>query len=273
MSSKSEGHAEFYKDAALYDILHRPGTAEEVTFLQRLHARYGLGPRSGPWLEPACGTARLARLAAARAQPVAGFDLEPAMVVYARDHTPPRDRPRTHFFQARMEDFHTALPKRGPWSRFSLAFNLINTIRHLHSDRAMLDHFEAVARVLKPGGLYAVGISLSLYAIEQETEDVWQGTRGRCKVSQVVQYIPPECPPNRARGGNRLERVISHLTITRPRGEEHQDSAYSLRTYDLQQWHALLRRSPFETRIVLGDDGTEIPPPKLGYAIWLLAQR
>lgn len=275
MSSKPTGHSNFYDNAALYDILHRPGTAQEVTFLQRLHTRFGLGPRSGPWLEPACGSARLARLAAARGQPVAGFDLEPAMIAYARDHTPPRDRPRTHFFQARMEDFDAAIPKRGPWSRYGLAFNLINTIRHLHSDRAMLDHFHAVARVLKPGGLYAIGISLSLYAIEQETEDVWQGARGRCKVSQVVQYIPPECTPNRTRGprgGNRLERVISHLTITRPRGEEHRDSAYALRTYDLAQWFALLQRSPFKVRTILGDDGVEIPPPKIGYAIWVLAK-
>lgn len=304
MSSKSDPATTFYKDAPLYDILHRPGTAEEVTFLQRVHARFGLGPRSGPWLEPACGTARLARLAAARGQPVAGFDLEPAMIAYARDHTPPRLRARTRFFKARMEDFDTALPKRGPWSRYSLAFNLINTIRHLHSDRAMLDHFDAVARVLKPNALYAVGISLSLYGIEQETEDVWQGTRGTCKVSQVVQYIPPECDPvNNSiappastpstprsanvrskgstslpsslnpRGGNRLERVISHLTITRPRGEEHKDSAYSLRTYDLHQWQALLHRSPFKVHTVVGDDGVEIPPPKIGYAIWVLGLR
>lgn len=272
MSSKSADLTDFYGDAALYDILHRPGTAQEVTFLERLHARFGLGPRSGPWLEPACGTARLARLAAARGQPVAGFDLEPAMIAYARDHTPPRDRPRTLFFQARMEDFHSALPNRGPWSRYALAFNLINTIRHLHSDRAMLDHFHAVARVLKPNAIYAVGISLSLYGIEQETEDVWQGARGTCRVSQVVQYIPPECTPRAPRGGNRLERVISHLTITRPRGEEHRDSAYALRTYDLAQWHALLRRSPFAVRTVLGDDGVEIPPPKIGYAIWLLCK-
>lgn len=271
MSSKSAGRSDVYSDASLYDILHRPGTAQEVTFLQRVHDRFGLGTGSGPWLEPACGTARLARLAAARGQPVAGFDLEPAMIAYARDHTPPRDRPRTRFFQARMEDFDSALPKRGPWARFSLAFNLINTIRHLHSDRAMLDHFGAVARVLKPGALYAVGISLSLYGIEQETEDVWQGTRGTCKVSQVVQYIPPDCTPRAPRGGNRLERVISHLTITRPRGEEHRDSTYALRTYDLTQWQSLLRRSPFEVRVVLGDDGVEIAPPRIGYAIWVLS--
>ena len=268
---------DFYEIPALYDILHAPGTAREVDGLERIARRFlraAPAHRAGHpaplrWLEPACGTGRYLRVLARRGHRAIGFDASRAMVDYARRRL--RDAglsARARVILAPMTDFAGRLRPRS----VHVAFNLINTIRHLHSDRAMLDHFGAVARVLKPGALYAVGISLSLYGIEQETEDVWQGTRGTCKVSQVVQYIPPDCTPRAPRGGNRLERVISHLTITRPRGEEHRDSTYALRTYDLAQWQSLLRRSPFEVRVVLGDDGVEIAPPRIGYAIWVLTK-
>ena len=41
----------------------------------------------------------------------------------------------------------------------------------------------------------------------------------------------------------RAETVISHLTITRPTGEEHRDDRYDLRCYDRRQWRRLLDRS------------------------------
>ena len=84
-----------------------------------------------------------------------------------------------------------------------------------------------------------MGLSLTDYARLEAEEDVWTAARGRCRMTQVVNYLPPE--PGTARA--RRERVLSHLTVARPRGEEHLDDAYDLRTYDRRQWRRLVARS------------------------------
>ncbi len=264
-------HVDFYSIPHLYDIVHAPGTAHDVSVLRRVARRYGPSPEGTPvWLEPACGTARLLRQAARFGIRGVGFDSEPAMIRYARRAPrPPTARGvarsgRISLFNARMEDFDRA--RRLP--RIHFAFNMINTIRHLHSDRAMLDHFAAVARVLHSGGVYAVGISLCAYGLEDPTEDIETGRARGVRVARVVQYLPPIG----ARGeASRTERVISHLTITRRgRPEEHIDSTYTLRGYNLAQWMKLLDASPLRILVVVDSDGRPAKPSEPGYFVFVL---
>jgi len=149
------------------------------------------------------------------------------------------------------------------------AFNLINTIRHLPSDRAMLDHFEQMAKILKPGGVYALGLSLSSYGFEISSEDIWIGQRGRCEVRQVVQYLPGT---GEGRGG-RMERVISHLTVTRERSVDEIDFTYDLRGYDHAQWTRLIARSPLKVLGTVREDGSSFKVSEPGYAIFMLRTR
>lgn len=271
----TEATHNFYSDAEVYDILHTPGTKEEVDTLERIERRYLPVPgsragharssnrRRSVWLEPACGTGRLLREAAARGKRVIGFDLEPNMISYAKQWGKQRG---ARLFVAAMEDFADRLRP----SSVDFAFNPINTIRHLGSDRALLSHFAGIARVLRPHGVYAVGISLAAYGLEQETEDVWTGTRGRVRVVQVVQYIPAM---GRRGEGSRTERVFSHLTISRPTGDTHADSTYGLRSYDLAQWKHVIARSALEVAEVLDSDGEPTHPVEPGYAVWVLRPR
>ncbi len=254
----------FYDEPVLYDVLHGAGTAAEVTGLQRLCIRLGLGAR-GPWLEPACGSGRYLRVAAARGVRIAGFDQSEAMVEYARHGLERFDGGLWRVGVATMEAFDAAELARG-W-RFELAFNLINTIRHLGTDAAMLGHLHRVYNVLKPGGVYAVGLSMSVYGVEQPSEDVWEGARGSLRVKQVVQYTP-------ARGGrDRMEHVHNVLEVTRPTETQIVPSSYVLRSYDRPQWNAIIERSGFEL-IGCADESGEAMEPLAegapGYAIWLL---
>ncbi len=275
---------DFYVMPEEYDVLHAAGSAEEVRVLERIereHVRTDAGvrtagraraPRMITWLEPACGTGRLLRLAAAKGRKVVGFDLEAPMVEYAsrridaaiarRSAQRPRNRGAL-VFRADMTDFGRRIPAHS----VDLAFNLINTIRHLGSDAAMLAHFGQVARVLRPGGVYAVGLSLSSYGNEIPTEDIWVGRRGRVSVRQVVQYIP--APGGRGRGA-RDERCINHMTVTRGRREFDHDFVYSLRAYDLKQWTTLVARSALSVDAVLDDQGNAITPSEPGYAVFIL---
>jgi SAM-dependent methyltransferase len=231
-----------YTDPAVYDILHAPGTAAEIDAHEKVERTLMPGrlKKSRLWFEPACGSGRYLKVAAGRGRKVAGFDLDPGMIAYAAERA---NLKRANLFTADMNDFSSAARRAGiaPASA-DFAFQPVNSIRHLDSDKAMLAHLDQMARILKPGALYVVGISLTNYDWLEPEEDVWTGARGRCRVHQLVNFLPPEPGTKRARA----ETVLSHLTITRPRGTEHRDATYDLRTYDVKQWNALVKRSPLE---------------------------
>jgi hypothetical protein len=133
-----------------------------------------------------------------------------------------------------------------------LAFNLVNSVRHLRGDSQVTTHLEQMARILRPGGIYVVGISLASSSGETKgaaaddarfEEDVWRGTRGGCRVTQIVNYLPPHFHSPRRERCSRWETVVSHLVIERSGGVEHRDHRYELRTYTQEQWRRLVDRS------------------------------
>lgn len=255
---------DFYSIPDLYDVLHAPGTAEEVDVLRAIQRRAVGIVRSPRWIEPASGTGRYLLEAAGQGVAGVGFDVSAPMVKYARARAARRSaarRPR--FFLADMRDFDAGRRL----GRFDFAFNPINTIRHLASDAAMRQHLAAMARVLHPHGVYAVGLSLCAYGSEAPTEDVWHGERGPVRVVQVVQYIPPTGGRGEA---SRVERVFSHLTVTRRGEERHVDSSYALRGYDLSQWTGLLARAGWTIDGVTDSHGEPATPREPGYFVFLM---
>jgi len=266
MSDKPHIEQSFYADASVYDILHAEGTAEEVDCLERLAHTFA-ADAPNVWLEPACGSGRIIRLAARRdeSRRVIGFDLEPGMIDYAIRRAEKASLADRHqLFVGDMTSFATQIKPRS----VGLALNVINTIRHLESDADLLAHFEQIAQTLHPDGVYVVGISLSLYGSEMPSEDIWSGKRGRCEVKQVANYDPPH--PD---SGTRQEAVFSTLTVTRPSGETLISTSYKLRTYNLAQWHSVIERSAL--RVIGFTDvlGEPDEPEEPGYGLWVLGPR
>ena len=258
MPTDPAGERDFYSMPMVYDVLHTPGTAEDVRGLARMAERFAGG--STHWLEPACGTGRYLRSAARLGVRAIGFDAEPGMVEYATESFA-KITPKPRSFVAQMESFAGAPEAPKPGS-IGFAFNPINTIRHLPSDDAMLAHFEQMARVLAPGGVYVVGLSLTIYELEQPSEDVWEGSRGRLHVRQVVNYLPA--------AHDRFERVVSHLEITRPSGIERVDSTYGLRSYNADEWCSLLDRAGWGVVAMVDEQALPIERLELGYGLFVL---
>ena len=252
-------YAAAYADPAVYDILHSPHTAGEVDLFQDCAREWGAP--GGPWLEPACGSGRYLRVLAARGVTCTGFDLDPLMLAYARDRLRGRKQlAPVRLFRADMANFVGTIGSR----RHAIAFNPVNTLRHLHRPREVAEHLRQVALALKPGGLYLVGISFSRYGEEEASEDVWTARRGSCSVRQIVQYLPAD--PR-----ERMEKVFSHLQVDRPRGREHLDSSYRLRSYDLRQWKGVVRRSPLRRVGAIDDLGNRVTGDiETGYQIEVL---
>ena len=266
MSHEQHIEQSFYADASVYDILHAEGTAEELDCLERLAHTFASGAPN-VWLEPACGSGRLIRLAARRdkARHVIGFDLEPRMIDYAKRRAERADL--THQHTLFVSDMTQFVGKVKPNS-VGFAFNVINTIRHLESDEQLLAHFDQIATSLHPQGVYVLGISLSFYGHEMPSEDVWSGKRGQCEVKQVVNYVPPDSDD-----GSRIELVYSTITVARPSGEQVISSCYELRTYNRAQWQDIIDRS--NLRMIGFTDALGEPdePEEPGYGLWVLGLR
>ncbi|MBT7311360.1 class I SAM-dependent methyltransferase, partial [bacterium] len=181
---------------------------------------------------------------------VTGFDLDSNMIEFCKPELSDR------VFVADMINFVDKLS-----SKYDIAFNPFNSITHLETDDAINSHLNQVAVALNPGGLYLVGISLSDYKNDVPEEDIWTGNRNECKVTQVVNYLPPE--PKL-----RMETVISHIVVENP--DDNIDETYKLRSYDDEQWSELIDKSPFE--IIASYDSLGIPADdrKLIYQIELL---
>ena len=260
-----------YADPVLYDILYTPGTAAEVTALEKVERHFAGGSslkKNRLWLEPACGTGRYLRVAAGRGRRCLGFDIDVRQLDYGRDRKMRPDGaspPRYHLGD--MKDFATACGLE-PGS-VDFAFNPVNSLRHLQSDRAMIAHFAQMAAVLKPDAVYVVGISLTDYTWLSPEEDLWESVRGGCRVSQLVNYLPPE--PGTRRG--RTERVVSHLTVTHGQDTQHWDDAYDLRCYDRRQWDQLVEKSAMQTLGSFDGQGRPLEGRILPYQFEVLGPR
>lgn len=224
-----------YHEPALYDAINTPGTATEVDALERI-ARRHLGGGGGPfrWLEPACGTGRYLRVLRGRGHQVVGYDPLAGMLTYA-----------TRFLSRWPDGW--ALSRAGFTSPaadlarlglFDAAFCPVNSLRHLPDDDAVAAHLAQVCALLAPGGLYLVGLDLH-HPDAAPDEDVWTAVRGRLRVQQVVQYLPPD-------DGGRREQVVVEMMVDRPGGREHHGWTYGLRTYTADQWSAVVQAAGWQ---------------------------
>ncbi|MCA9278955.1 MAG: class I SAM-dependent methyltransferase [Phycisphaeraceae bacterium] len=252
----------FYADPHVFDILHTPGTANEVNGLERICQKFARTSGDVTWLEPACGTGRYLRVAAGRGINVVGFDTSSDMIEYAQRRIPTgKGAGTSSLFVGDMVSFTPPVKANS----IDMSFNTINTIRHLETDDAMLAHFECTRRVLKRGGIYVVGVSITDYVHERETEDVWHARRGHVHVDQAVQYLPPEDP------NTRTEIVCSIMTVTTPKTTQQIESRYTLRTYDRTQWDTLMHKVGFRRLAAITEWGDEMDPPRWGYTIEVLS--
>ena len=266
-----------YADPMIYDILYTPGTWREIDALERIEKEFARkqGRPLDPdrlWLEPACGSGRYLRVASGRGRRTAGFDLDQAMLEYTKrrgsrsSDCPPR------LFQADMADFLASAKTAGiqPGS-VDFAFNPVNSIRHLGTDRELLRHLEQISEMMRPGAVYVVGLSLTDYELLLPEEDTWVGTRGRCRVQQLVNYLPPDPDVGTPRA-KQVERVVSHLTVERPGGVEHFDDAYDLRCYDRRQWARLIRKSALDLGASFNARARPAPDHLLPYQLEVLVK-
>lgn len=135
----------FYSTPEFYEIAFSQNRKGETDFLEECFHRYARRPVRRV-LDVACGTgSHLFRLTD-RGYEVAGLDLSPENIDYVRKKANERSL-RPELIQADMTRFRVR-------SRFDAVVCMQDSQGHLLTNEAIVDHLRAVARALRPGGVY-----------------------------------------------------------------------------------------------------------------------
>ena len=238
---------DWYRHPRYYEAIFGVDSERELDFLEQINGWFGTG--GGTWLEPACGAGRLVEAAVRRGHTVIGCDVSEEMLAYARARLNGARPGVAHLARQRMEHFCPAAWR----GRIDLAFCLVSTFRYLPSDAAALSHLRAVRRLLRPGGVYALGFHLTDYARRRIERERWVGQLGPERIVCNTREWPPDRRLRRARVRNRL-------SISGPHGSRVIETEWHFRTWSEDQALRLFDRARFELRAVYGFDGDLAQP-------------
>lgn len=224
---------DWYETPLYYDMVFDMETRSECDFLDVMYARYVPGG-GGRILEPACGSGRLVAEMARRGYRVTGFDISEGALGFARERLGRAGRSRKNRMarveNARMESFDLGRD-------FDLAHCLVSSFKYLLTEEHARDHLARVADALRPGGVYVLGFHLSEYDDRTMSRERWVARRDDIKVVCNIQSWPPD--PRRRR-----EKMRSRLVVERPGKVTRYQTEWEFRTYDADQFTALLARVP-----------------------------
>ncbi len=224
---------DWYDTPLYYDIIFDEDTGAEADFLEEMHRRHGIASsRNHSVLELACGSGRLLKELALRGWKTSGFDLNPNMLSFARDRIGSTSG-SVHLWEDRMESFRVPGNRR-----FDLAHCLVSTFKYLRSEEDALACLHRVSEVLKPGGLFILGLHLTDPANRRPTHERWVASRDGIEVVCNTRTWPAD-PQLRS------EAMRSRMKVTLPDGEIHrQETLWEVRSYTASQLRRLIRKVP-----------------------------
>ena len=223
-------NANWYDYPHYYDIAVQNYTRSEADYIEALcrkHCRFQVRRL----LEPACGSGRFILELASRGYETVGFDLSEPALQYLRQRLKRRGL-RAKIYLADMADFRVGKP-------VDAAFCTVSTFRHLLTDRAACDHLKCVARALRPGGIYIVGLHPYSSGTRTPYTQKWIAHRGRTEVAATLRAL-------RIDRHRRLEKLRIELAVREARNKFRLRHEFYYRTYTLKQFQQLLRTSGFE---------------------------
>jgi SAM-dependent methyltransferase len=186
----------WYDFPQYYDIAFGWDAADELDFLERMFAAHADGPVKAIF-EPFCGTGRLAIPLAGRGYRVIGCDLNPRAIAFART----RSEAEGLLLELAIGDVREWLPPQP----VDAIVTLIDSFRHLQSERDVAGTFATWRRGLRDGGVLVLGLCLGLDATDAHDAKPWVMERGGVRVETTVGPVPK---PVRVAGNSILRHAM-----------------------------------------------------------------
>jgi len=229
-----------YRTPEIYDVATGWKLDQEIEFLESTFRRHAGLVRSV--VEPCCGTGRMLRALADQGYEVAGYDLSPEMVAFARERLRPVGG---RAWVGEMSAFE-------PPGLFDAAINLVNSIGYLLEEDAIAAHLERMGGALRPGGIYVVQFSYGGEPPELARFGPWSHHAGDIGTTLLWEVV---------REDETARRSYQHCRITARRGKERRvfDEDHVLRYWTHEDVTRLLDASPFRLDAVYWDNFEEFP--------------
>lgn len=228
MSTEIETVVEsIYDHPKYYDLVFGADCAAELKFIAQCGEQFATG-KVRKLFEPACGTGRLLFHLAKRGYSIAGIDLNSKAVGFCNARLA-RHGISDRVWTADMSGFETK-------TRYDLAFNTINSFRHLSTEKAAEGHMDAMGQCIRSGGLYLLGVHLTpTEAAPSETES-WSARRGHLAINTHMWTIERN-------SAKRVERFGIRFDIHNPTRSWRINDVLVLRSYTAAQMRKLIEKS------------------------------
>ena len=220
-----------YDYPKFYDVLFSDLCRLEVQFLTSIFEQFRLKKKPLSIFEPACGSGRLLYHLAKLGFDVAGLDLNPHAVTFCNR------RLKRHGFResaclGNMASF--SLVDLGRTNRFDVAFNFVSSFLHLTTETDARNHLHAVADVLKPKGMYLLGLHLKPTRGKQCcSEEQGAIRRGSLSITSHLKSLSQDWK-------KRIEMIEMHVKVETPKKHYNIVDRFPFRIYSAEQFNNLL---------------------------------
>jgi SAM-dependent methyltransferase len=214
-----------YDHPKYYDLVFGADCAAELRFIEDCNQQFMQG-EARRMFEPACGTGRLLFRLAKTGREVGGLDLNPKAIEFCNARLQRHGFPPTAFV-GDMSDFEVDQP-------YDLAFNTINSFRHLSDEKSARGHLRSMARAVRPGGLYLLGLHLRCTEANQSETESWAARRGNLAVNTHMWTIQRDIP-------GRVEHFGIQFDVYTPLRQFRIDDVLVLRSYTDAEMRRLIR--------------------------------
>lgn len=220
------GH--LYDYPKYYDLIFSADCAAEFKFLQACFKEYGTRPVHRLF-EPGCGTGRLLIKFAKAGYEVSGLDLNPKAVDFCNARLKRYGFPESAFV-GDMSDFRIK-------KKADAIFNVINTFRHVPTEKAAEGHFRCVADALNKHGLFILGLHLTPRTPAKCISETWSSARGNLSVVSRLWTKGIDLK-------KRQERIGVTYDVNTPTRQFRIEDETMFRTYTREQMFRLLASEP-----------------------------
>lgn len=224
----TEVAASIYDYPKYYDLLFGSDVAAEFRFLKACFAKHA-GCEVKRVFEPACGTGRLLIKLGRSGFDVAGNDLNPRAVDFCNERLSKYNLPES-VVVADMSNFKLK-------KKFDASFNMINSFRHLATEKQARNHLECMAKAMNKGGLYVLGIHLEPTSGPAMQEESWSARRGNLVVNSHMWSKGIDRK-------KRLEHLGLNIDVFTPTKRMRIVDHMEYRTYKHSQFQSLVKSVP-----------------------------